>query len=107
MTRKRAREAAPIQVYLDRDEQLRLERLAGQLEASKSEVLRRGLLALERELLDPLAHPALRLIGLATAEKPDASSGDAARQHDAVLAESEEALWSGPAQRRGTRRRAR
>ena len=58
------REAAPVQVYLDPDDQDRLERLAAQLEVSKSDVLRRGLDALERAVTDPAMHPALRLIGL-------------------------------------------
>jgi hypothetical protein len=41
------RVAEPVQVYLDRPDRERLERLAVQLEATKSDVLRRGLEALE------------------------------------------------------------
>jgi hypothetical protein len=86
------REAAPVQVYLDREGQDRLERLAAQLELSKSEVLRRGLDALERAVSDPSAHPALRLIGMA-----EGSAGrglpDPAREHDRVLADEEERAW--------------
>ncbi|MEJ7810713.1 MAG: hypothetical protein WKG32_09930 [Gemmatimonadaceae bacterium] len=104
MPTRRVRESAPIQVYLDLDEQHRLARLAEQLDESKSEILRRGLLALEREVLDPAAHAALRLIGIATAERPGVARVDAAREHDRVLADAEEASWAGPARRKGSRR---
>lgn len=85
------REAAPVQVYLDPDAQDRLERLAAQLEVSKSDVLRRGLDALERAVTDPATHPALRLIGLT--EEKKSGRADAARQHDQVLADDEEKSW--------------
>src|SRR5689334_22983951 len=94
MTRRRVREAAPLQVYLVADERDRLERLADQLDATKSDVVRRGLLALERELRSPASHPALRLIGIADAEKPGLTRADAARDHDLALAEGEEASWT-------------
>ncbi|MDE3151631.1 MAG: ribbon-helix-helix protein, CopG family [Gemmatimonadota bacterium] len=42
-----ARVGEPVQVYLAPSDQERLERLARRLDASKSEVLRRGLSALE------------------------------------------------------------
>src|SRR5512139_207281 len=61
----RGSEAPPFQVYLD--------------------ILRRGLLALERELTDPGAHPALRLVGAAASEAPDVEY-DVAREHDRFLA---------------------
>lgn len=94
MTRKkRVAEASPAQVYLGADEQRRLASLAAQLGTNKSDTLRRGLLALERELSDPSAHPALRLIGLASAETGSRSPVDAAREHDRVLADVEEASW--------------
>ena len=49
--RKRTRRVAePVQVYLDRAERERLERLAARLEVTKSDVLRRGLEALESQL---------------------------------------------------------
>jgi Arc/MetJ-type ribon-helix-helix transcriptional regulator len=89
-------------VYLDAAAAGRLERLADRLDASKSEVLRRGIEALERELTDPAAHPVLRLIGLA-AEAPGADGPDPAREHDRVLAEAEEARWRAPGQRGGKR----
>jgi predicted transcriptional regulator len=115
MTRKKVREAAPIQVYLINDERERLERLAEQLDASKSDVVRRALVALERELLSPATHPALRLIGIAQADRPERDPLDVAREHDRVLAETEEASWAGPdkriparpPRRAGTKRRAR
>jgi hypothetical protein len=109
MTKRRVSEAAPVQVYLGREGQERLERLTEQFETTKSEILRRGLLALERELLDPAAHPALRLIGLVSSESDDVD--DAARDHDRLLTDSEEASWapvaksgkSAPARRRRAR----
>jgi hypothetical protein len=54
----------PVQVYLVSRDRKRLERLQHDLGASKSEVLRRGLRALERELMDPEEHPVLRIIGM-------------------------------------------
>jgi len=107
MTRRRVREAVPLQVYLVADERQRLERLADQLDATKSDVIRRGLLALERELLSPSAHPALRLIGIADAEVEGADAIDVARNHDDVIAETEERSWAGSKptpSKRGTRR---
>jgi hypothetical protein len=98
MTKRRVREAAPLQVYLVADERDRLERLADQLDASKSDVVRRGLLALERELLSPSAHPALRLIGIADAEIGGVTSIDAARDHDRAMADGEEASWERPSE---------
>lgn len=104
MPKRRVRETAPIQVYLATAEQMRLERLAEQLGTTKSAILRRGLLALEREVLDPDTHPALRLIGLAPAEMPDEPAADAAREHDRVLADAEEASWRSAASRKAPRR---
>ncbi|MFN2317238.1 MAG: CopG family transcriptional regulator [Gemmatimonadales bacterium] len=43
------RVAEPVQVYLDPADRERLERLAERLEATKSDVLRRGLAALESQ----------------------------------------------------------
>jgi len=42
-----ARVAEPVQVYLDRADRERLERLAARLDTTKSDVLRQGLAALE------------------------------------------------------------
>ena len=47
------RVAEPVQVYLDPADRDRLERLAQQLEATKSDVLRRGLAALESQTRKP------------------------------------------------------
>jgi len=68
MTPRKRRVAEPVQVYLAAADRQRLERLAEQLDATKSDVLRRGLEALEHQLLDPEQHPALRLIGIAGEE---------------------------------------
>ena len=85
MSSKRVSGAAPVQVYLDRNSRQRLEHLAGHLATTKSDVLRRGLLALERETSDPSSHPVLRLIG-AEASEPAALTYDVAREHDRYLA---------------------
>jgi hypothetical protein len=50
------RVAEPVQVYLERADRERLERLASQLDATKSDVLRRGLEALESQIRRPAAH---------------------------------------------------
>jgi hypothetical protein len=64
-------------------------------------VLRRGLEALEREVTDPTAHPALKLVGLGAS--PAAGSLDAARDHDAALADAEVRSWPRAAEdRRGS-----
>lgn len=100
---KRARVSEPVQVYLDAAERERLDRLARQLGATKSDVVRRGLAALEREALDPDRHPALQIIGLAERERAGGPGYDVARQHDRYLAESEEVSW-GRTPRRQRRR---
>ena len=88
--KKPRRVAEPVQVYLVDTDRARLERLAGQLGATKSDVLRRGLQALERELLDPAEHPALRVIGLADVESRPPEAYDVAREHDRYLADVED-----------------
>ena len=45
--------AEPVQVYLDQPDRERLQRLATELDATKSDVLRRGLAALESSLRRP------------------------------------------------------
>ncbi|HEY7686604.1 MAG TPA: hypothetical protein VH833_10910 [Gemmatimonadales bacterium] len=58
--RRSGRVAEPVQVYLDRPDRERLDRLATLLEATKSDVLRRGLEALEsltRRVTGPAATP--------------------------------------------------
>ncbi len=81
---KRVRE--PVQVYLDTPEQERLERLTEEMDTTKSDVLRRGLEALERELFDPEHHPALQIIGIAGVEQSQECDFDVAREHDRYLA---------------------
>ena len=85
---KRVRE--PVQVYLDAPEQKRLERLTAELDTTKSDILRRGLEALERELFDPEHHPALQIIGIAEGEQGREGDFDVAREHDRYLADLED-----------------
>lgn len=88
------RVAEPVQVYLSPPDQDRLDRLTRHLDTTKSEVLRRGLEALELQVTDPANHPALRIIGLGSSSGgPDVP--DLAREHDRVLAEEEMASWEG------------
>ena len=54
---KAGRVAEPVQVYLEPPDRERLERLASQLDATKSDVLRRGLAALESQLRRPAGRP--------------------------------------------------
>lgn len=103
MTRRR-RVGEPVQVYLDADERARLERLARELGRTKSDVLRQGLEALERRVLDPDAHPALQIIGLADRERAGGPEYSVAREHDRYLAESEEAGWTRSVRRKPRRR---
>lgn len=86
----------PVQVYLDPEDQERLDRLRAQLGSNKSDVLRRGLQALERALSDPAHHPALRIIGIAGegSEVPTDPGYDVAREHDRYLSEAEEDTWT-------------
>lgn len=95
---KRTRRVAePVQVYLEPPDRTRLERLASRLDVSKSDVLRRGLEALEHQLTDPVAHPALRIIGIAVGHSRGPSPGyDVAREHDRFLADREQAAWREP-----------
>ncbi len=82
---KRVSEAAPVQVYLDRQSRDRLDRLTERLEMTRSDVLRRGLIALERESSDPSLHPVLKLAASA-ADTGAALQYDVAREHDRFLA---------------------
>ncbi len=83
----------PIQVYLDGGQRRRLEQLAAELGLSKSDVVRRGLEALERQIADPADHPALSIIGIASGETMKPAGYDVAREHDRFLAESELKSW--------------
>jgi Arc/MetJ-type ribon-helix-helix transcriptional regulator len=87
-------------VYLDSGQRRRLQQLAGELGLSKSDVLRRGLEALERQMANPTEHPALRIIGLASGESAKAVDYNVAREHDRYLAESERKSWKAFARRK-------
>ena len=92
-SRSARRVAEPVQVYLRPTEKERLDRLTARLDTSKSDVLRRGLEALERQISDPDNHPALRIIGIVSvADDPER---DVARDHDEVLADCEVDSWLG------------
>jgi len=103
MSPKRVSETAPVQVYLDRQSRERLDHLAVSLDATKSEVLRRGLLALERETTDPASHPVLRLVGAAAAESGTLKY-DVAREHDRFLATVNEQVPGTPVKPKGRKR---
>ena len=87
------RVAEPVQEYLRPVEKERLDRLTARLDTSKSDVLRRGFEALERQISDPENHPALGIIGIVSpADDPEL---DVARDHDEVLADCEIGSWPG------------
>jgi len=92
-SRKTSAVRGPVQVYLDGPDQERLERLTSRLDSTKSDVLRRGLQALERQLSDPSGHPALRIAGIL--DLSSSGPADPAREHDRLLADAEEDSWSG------------
>jgi hypothetical protein len=89
-----SRVAEPVQVYLDHPDHALLDNLVGQLGSNKSDVLRRGLAALERELSDPAQHPVLGVIGIASAETVKPATYDVAREHDRYFADLEDARSS-------------
>lgn len=97
--RRPPRVAEPVQVYLDRPDHSLLTHLSAQLGSTKSDVLRRGLAALERELSDPASHPALGIIGIAARETAEAADYDVAREHDRYFADLEDARVRGKARR--------
>ncbi|HEU4584094.1 MAG TPA: CopG family transcriptional regulator [Gemmatimonadaceae bacterium] len=100
--------AEPVQVYLDPVDRRRLEWLTEQLDTTKSEVLRRALEALERQISDPESHPALRIMKIAEGVQPSGSPGyDVAVEHDSFLADSEVASWSGGSPKPAARKRGR
>lgn len=93
------RVSEPVQVYLDPGQRRQLDQLAVNLGLTKSDVVRHALETLERQMSDPAEHPALRIIGIASAETAKAAGYDIAREHDRYLAESERKSWK-PAARR-------
>ena len=100
MKKHRVSEPTPVQAYLAPEDREVLEELASQLGTSKSDVIRRGIRAVKRELFDPERHPALRLIGIADKEEGRATQSDVARDHDRHLSDFEEASWREPKSRR-------
>ena len=92
-TPKPPRVSEPVQVYLHRPDQDRLKRLTERLGTNKSDVLRRGLEALERQLTDPGDHPALRIVGSGASEADPPGAADPAREHDRCLTDSEVDSW--------------
>lgn len=106
----RVSEPVPVQVYLGSVQRERLERLAERLGTTRSEVLRQGIDALERQVTDPALHPALQIIGIAGDDARDDSDlgYSVAREHDRFLAhvlEAEMREWR--KQRLRKRRRGR
>ncbi|MEX0692066.1 MAG: ribbon-helix-helix protein, CopG family [Gemmatimonadales bacterium] len=89
---KKNRVSEPVQVYLDAADRSRLEHLTASLHLTKSDVLRQALRTLEAQVSSPASHPALRVAGLADAESVP-GSGDAAREHDQMLADEEVRSW--------------
>jgi hypothetical protein len=91
---RRPRVSEPVQVYLDPEDRERLDRLTGHLHTTKSDVLRRGLEALERQITDPAQHPALQLIGIAAGyTRRPSPDYDAVVEHDRFLADTEKTSW--------------
>jgi hypothetical protein len=107
MKRKKRAVAEPVQVYLEASDRERLERLSRELDTTKSDVLRQGLAAMERQVFDPASHPVLRLIGIATTERPGLPPFDVGSDHDEELARGEIASWSAPLSSSPRRRRGR
>jgi len=95
------RVSEPVQVYLDPGQRRQLDQLAVELGLTKSDVVRQALEALERQMSDPAAHPALRIIGIASAETGKSPDYDVAREHDRYLAESERKSWKPAGRKRG------
>ena len=98
---RQGRVSEPVQVYLERRDRDLLDRLATRLGASKSDILRRGLAALERQITDPSQDPVLRIIGVADASEGRDPGYDVAQEHDRFLAETETASWRPGRGRRG------
>ena len=76
-------EKKPVQVYLDRSYQSKLSLLTTRLGLSQAEVLRRGLDALMRNVIQPENDPAIQLIGLMGDQS--GSPGDLSVEHDSYL----------------------
>jgi hypothetical protein len=103
--KKPQRVGEPVQVFLGPADMRRLRTLAAQSGSSKSDVLRRGLAALEREISSPDDNPLFRLIGIIGRDTGTTGDGrDVAREHDAVLADSYESTTTGRTRKKRGRR---
>lgn len=93
-------------MYLDAPERLRLDRLTKQLGATKSDVVRSALEALERSLPTGPDLPYEQIIAI-DAEAPASKDPgyDVAREHDRFLAEREVEGWTQRVKRPRSRRR--
>ena len=101
-SKKHMRVGEPVQVYLDAAQRQRLDGLVAQLALSKAAVIRLSLESLERQILDPATHPALRIIGIAERESDDQASSStvAPSDLDRYLVDAEVKSWT-----RGTRKK--
>src|SRR2546430_16666365 len=103
--KKPMRVSEPVQVYFADTDRARLDHLTASLGATKSDVLRQALRALEQQVLSPDAHPALGLIGLAGGEQAPTPGYDVAREHDRFLADLEDARASAAPKKKPRRRK--
>ena len=75
----------PVQVYLDPQDRRRLDRLVEQLDVSKSDVLRRGLAALEDRL--GWQHPLMALAREPAEDQGPPVDYDVVLEHDRAIAD--------------------
>lgn len=100
------RVAEPLQVYLDAPERMRLDRLAQRLGATKSDVVRSALEALERSLPTGPQLPYEQVIAIGAEAPASTDPGyDVAREHDRFLAAREVEGWTQRVKRPSSRRR--
>jgi hypothetical protein len=101
----RGADRQPVQVYLDPNDLKRLERLRQDLGTNKSEVLRRGLKALEREIMDPDEHPVLKIIGLVDGPLAGSATADQERPFAVASGLHRVGAESEPEPRRGSKKK--
>ena len=95
-----------MQVYLDAPERMRLDRLTQRLGATKSDVVRSALEALERSLPTGPELPYEQIIAIGAEVPASTDPGyDVVREHDRFLAEREVAGWTQRVKRPSSRRR--
>ena len=83
--KKSPRVREPVQVYLDQQDRRRLDRLVEQLEVSKSDVLRRGLAALDDRL--GWLHPLMELAREPAVDQGPPVDYDVVLEHDRAIAD--------------------